>query len=126
MGTGADPQPRITVKLKLQIFVGADIAIGPGKAALLEAVATHRSISGAGRALGMSYRRAWLLIDVMNRCWRAPLVVTSVGGKAGGGAMLSPLGAEILSLYRTVQSDIERGADGEALQRLQSLLVTEA
>jgi hypothetical protein len=62
------------LKLKLQLYCGDEIAMGPGKADLLEAIAREGSISAAGRALGMSYRRAWLLVDTMNRCFRAPLV----------------------------------------------------
>lgn len=65
------------LKLKLQILCGDAIAMGPGKADLLEAIAAEGSISGAGRKLGMSYRRAWQLVDLMNRCWSAPLVETS-------------------------------------------------
>ena len=61
------------LKIKLQLFCGDEIAMGPGKADLLEAIAREGSISGAGRALGMSYRRTWMLVDVMNRCWRQPL-----------------------------------------------------
>ena len=59
------------LKLKLQLYCGDEIAMGPGKADLLEAIAREGSISAAGRALGMSYRRAWLLVDTMNRCFRA-------------------------------------------------------
>jgi molybdate transport system regulatory protein len=65
------------LKLKIQITCGAEIAMGPGKADLLDAIAREGSISGAGRLLGMSYRRAWQLVDVMNRCWNEPLVITS-------------------------------------------------
>jgi molybdate transport system regulatory protein len=62
------------LKLKIQLYCGDEIAMGPGKADLLEAIAREGSISGAGRAMDMSYRRAWLLVDAMNRCWKAPLV----------------------------------------------------
>ena len=62
------------LKLKLQLFCGDAIAIGPGKADLLDAIARGGSISAAGREMGMSYRRSWLLVDEMNRCWSAPLV----------------------------------------------------
>jgi molybdenum-dependent DNA-binding transcriptional regulator ModE len=74
------------LKLKLQLYCGDEIAMGPGKADLLEAIAREGSISGAGRAMGMSYRRAWLLVDVMNRCFVKPLVETHPGGgKLAGG-----------------------------------------
>src|SRR3546814_17276525 len=71
------------LKIKLQLFCGDEIAMGPGKADLLEAISAQGSISAAGRALGMSYRRTWLLVDVMNRCFRAPLVETAAGGSHG-------------------------------------------
>lgn len=92
------------LKIKLQIYCGEEIAMGPGKADLLEAIAAQGSISGAGRAMGMSYRRAWLLVDAMNRCWRAPLVATTPGGAAKGGARLTPAGHTVLALYRQMQA----------------------
>ena len=73
--------PRI--RLKLQVLCGDDYAIGPGKAALLEAIGVHGSISAAGRALGMSYRRTWLLADTLNRTWAEPLIATAHGGRSG-------------------------------------------
>jgi len=96
----------VRLKLKAQLYCGDDIAMGPGKAALLEAIAAHRSISAAGRALGMSYRRAWLLVDVMNRCWQTPLVTTTTGGPRGGGAALTPLGKDILMHYRGLEKQL--------------------
>jgi len=80
--------------------------MGPGKANLLDAIAEHSSISAAGRAMGMSYRRAWLLVDTMNRCWQRPLVATTPGNQKAG-AHLTPLGKQVLSHYRTLQSDAE-------------------
>ena len=79
----ASPSP---CKIKVQIYCGDEIAMGPGKADLLEAIAREGSISAAGRALGMSYRRTWLLVDAMNRCWDLPLVETALGGSKGGGS----------------------------------------
>lgn len=102
-----DGQGAPHLKLKAQLFCGPEIAMGPGKAALLDAIAATGSISAAGRALGMSYRRAWLLVDVMNRCWEEPLVDTSTGGSHGGGARVTPLGTEILAAYRRLQQAIE-------------------
>ena len=80
------------LKLKLQLYCGDEIAMGPGKADLLEAIAREGSISAAGRAMGMSYRRAWLLVDTMNRCFRSPLVETHPGGGKQAGAKLTPAG----------------------------------
>src|SRR5690606_36609764 len=90
------------LKVKVQLFCGDEIAKGPGKADLLDAIVREGSISGAGRALGMSYRRAWLLVDAMNRCWREPLVATTPGGAAKGGARLTPLGEDILRHYKSL------------------------
>ena len=70
------------LKLKLQVYCGDEIAMGPGKAALLRAIQRTGSISAAGRELGMSYRRAWLLVDTMNRCFAAPLVKAQSGSGA--------------------------------------------
>jgi len=94
-----------TLKIKLQIYCGDEIAMGPGKADLLDAITREGSISAAGRAMGMSYRRAWLLVDVMNRCWCEPLVTTSMGrSPRGGSAKLTPFGSEILAGYRAIQA----------------------
>lgn len=105
---------RSPLKLKIQIMCGAEIAMGPGKADLLEAIAAHRSISAAGRAMGMSYRRTWLLVDAMNRCWAEPLVAT-VPGNPKAGAHLTAFGEAILGAYRKLQGEVEQvGAAGMA------------
>ncbi len=88
---------------KLRILFGPEIAMGPGKADLLEAIRDSGSISAAGRRLGMSYRRAWMLVDTMNRCFREPLVATGTGGPRGGGATLTPFGAEVLARFRALE-----------------------
>jgi molybdate transport system regulatory protein len=85
--------------LKIRLHNGADIAIGPGKAELLAAIAQHGSISAAARAMGMSYRRAWLLVETMNRSFKQPLVSTLAGGKQGGGTQLTATGELILQRY---------------------------
>ncbi len=89
---------------RLRVLLGASIAIGPGKADLLQAIADLGSISAAARRMGMSYRRAWLLVETMNRCFRQPPVEARRGGHAGGGARLSALGREALSRYRAMES----------------------
>lgn len=91
-------------KLRLRILFGPEIAVGPGKVALLEAIRKTGSISAAARRLGMSYRRAWLLADTMNRCFRAPLVEAAPGGHGGGGARVTALGEEVLRRYRTMET----------------------
>lgn len=92
-----------TVKPRLRILLGPDIALGPGKAALLEALARGGSISAAAREMGMSYRRAWLLVDTMNHCFHAPLVEASKGGAGGGGARVTELGLDVLARYRAME-----------------------
>ena len=109
------------LKVKIQLFCGDEIAMGPGKADLLEAIVREGSISGAGRALGMSYRRAWLLVDAMNRCWREPLVATTPGGAVKGGARLTPAGEDILRHYKRLveqAAGVRGGQDWSALQDL--------
>lgn len=99
------------IKLKIQLMCGAEIAMGPGKADLLDAIAAHGSISAAGRAMDMSYRRAWMLVDVMNRCWREPLVATSPGSSHGGGARVTPFGETVLAQYRALQARLDQASD---------------
>lgn len=99
------------LKLKIQLYCGPEIAMGPGKADLLAAIAKHGSISGAARAMDMSYRRAWLLVDTMNRCWHEPLVETAPGSAKGGGARVTPYGQNILDHYRALQSRLQGTSD---------------
>jgi molybdate transport system regulatory protein len=82
-------------RLTLRLDFGPGRAIGHGKIRLLEAVRDHGSISAAGRSMGMSYRRAWLLVDALNRLFKAPVVETKHGGSAGGGAELTPFGHHV-------------------------------
>ncbi len=92
------------LKLSLRLLHGDEIAMGPGKADLLAAIVKTGSISAAGKSMGMSYRRAWMLVDVMNRCFKSPLVETAKGGSHGGGAWLSPLGKAMLANYQTMDA----------------------
>lgn len=86
--------------LKIRIALGKTIAMGPGKADLLDAIDAHGSISAAAKQMKMSYRRAWELVDVMNKCFNQPLVISSPGGVNGGGAQLTEVGRTILKNYR--------------------------
>jgi molybdate transport system regulatory protein len=113
------------LKLKIQLYCGDEIAMGPGKADLLEAIQREGSISGAGRAMGMSYRRAWLLVDAMNRCWKLPLVETSPGSAHGGGARVSAYGESVLARYRALQAATDRAADCADFVALQNAILTE-
>ena len=90
--------------VRIGIPLGEHYAMGPGKADLLEAIQETGSIAAAGRKLDMSYRRAWLLVDEMNKCFREPLVRARLGGTKGGGAEVTPLGVEALKRYRALQS----------------------
>ncbi len=96
---------------RIRLMQGDEIALGPGKADLLKAIHEHGSISAAARRMGMSYRRAWLLVDTMNRCFREPLVLSAAGGSQGGGASLTPHGEEVLSYYEKMQADVSRVTD---------------
>ncbi|MGD9810296.1 MAG: winged helix-turn-helix domain-containing protein [Sphingobium sp.] len=112
----------LPLKIKIQIYRGDEIAMGPGKADLLDAIARTGSISAAARDLGMSYRRGWMLVDVMNRCWREPLVEASAGGSRGGGARITESGRRILTLYRGLQSSMETASHGPECDALSALL----
>lgn len=92
-----------TVSVRLRF--ADDARLGPGKIALLEAVGRTGSIAAAGRDMNMSYRRAWLLIDSLNRMFDAPVVHASPGGANGGGAALSELGRELVEAYRAMEAD---------------------
>jgi molybdate transport system regulatory protein len=104
-------------RLTLRVDFGPGGSIGPGKIRLLEAIERTGSISQAGRSLGMSYRRAWLLIDDMNQCFRDAVVSARPGGAQGGGAMLTAFGAELVRDYRA----IETAAEVAAKKRLRGL-----
>lgn len=91
-------------RLRLRLVFGPGAMLGPGKADLLEAIRETGSISAAGRAMGMSYKRAWGLVEEMNAAFRAPLVLSSRGGAQGGGAQLTEMGAEVLRLFRAFET----------------------
>jgi molybdate transport system regulatory protein len=96
---------------KLRLMFGPEIAIGPGKADLLDAIAATGSISESARSMGMSYRRAWLLVDTMNRCFREPVVASATGGAGGGGARLTPFGRRVLSRFRSMELRVDRALE---------------
>ena len=89
--------------------------LGPGKAELLERIVATGSISAAGRDMGMSYKRAWMLVEEMNAAFMAPLVASARGGQGGGGAHLTDAGEEVLRLYRDVVGLSEKAAAGPLL-----------
>jgi molybdate transport system regulatory protein len=94
-----------TTKLTLRVDLGGGRALGPGKIRLLEAIEKTGSISQAGRTLGMSYRRAWLLVDDMNHCFRDQVIDAQPGGAHGGGAILTPFGRKLVERYRAIEAD---------------------
>jgi molybdate transport system regulatory protein len=97
-------------RLTLRVDFGSNRSIGPGKVRLLEAVGRSGSISQAGRELGMSYRRAWLLINDLNQCFRQAVVATKPGGAQGGGASLTDFGERLISDYRSIEASALRSA----------------
>jgi len=107
-------------KLRMRVTVGEMVAVGPGKIALLEALAREGSITAAAKALGMSYRRAWLLIDETNKALREPAVSTAQGGAKGGGSQLTETGERLVALYRGIENKalLHCAADIKALQSL--------
>ncbi len=107
--------------LKIRISSGIDTAMGPGKAELLEAIQEFGSITKAAKKMKMSYRRAWELVNVMNQCFKYPLVITTKGGTRGGGAEVSELGITILQNYRDLETKVSRFANKELNQILSNL-----
>ncbi|QCK86462.1 LysR family transcriptional regulator [Phreatobacter aquaticus] len=93
----ADARPRI------RIVFGEGLRLGPGKIELLEAIDKTGSISAAGRSLGMSYRRAWLLVDAMNTMFASPVTTAAAGGAQGGGAHITDFGRRLILAYRSVE-----------------------
>lgn len=109
-----------SVQFRFRVYRDERIAIGPGKVALLEAIAETGSISAAARQLGMSYRRAWILVDEVNRSFRSLAVDTATGGARGGGAALTRFGNGLVKRYRALERTAQKAAaaDIRALTRL--------
>jgi molybdate transport system regulatory protein len=108
-------------RITLRIDFDESRALGPGKVRLLELVGETGSISAAGRAMGMSYRRAWLLVDALNQTFRMPVVQTRGGGPGGGGADLTPFGAGLVASYRAMEQET-RDAVARRLTELEDAL----
>jgi molybdate transport system regulatory protein len=109
---------------RLRVIVVPGVGIGPGKAALLEAIKETGSISAAGRKIEMSYKRAWYLVDAMNGHFDRPLVETSKGGKSGGGAKLTQLGEDVLGTFREMEAATNK-AIAPLLRRLRRKIATD-
>ncbi len=108
-------------RLVFQLHFDAEHRLGPGKVELLEQIDATGSLSAAGRAMKMSYRRAWLLVDQMNATFHAPLVATRLGGSAEGRARLTSLGREVVQLYREIGC-VAAEAAGTRIERLAQLV----
>ncbi len=109
---------------RLRIVLEPEIALGPGKADLLEGIETTGSIAATGRSLGMSYKRAWSLVETMNGDFGTPLVHTRKGGKTYGGAGLTPTGKKVLTLYRRMEERASDAIKGEmkALRKILTVI----
>ncbi len=110
-----------TTRLRMRLVFGEQGMLGPGKADLLELIAETGSIAAAGRRIGMSYRRAWTLVETMNAIFRAPLVISTRGGPTGGGARLTEDGARVLALYRRFEVRAREAGTNE-IAEIESML----
>ena len=102
--SGKEARKSAPAKPQIRIMFRKAIAMGPGKADLLKAIDASGSISAAARSLGMSYRRAWLLVDTMNQSFKLPVVETLTGGQKGGGARVTDTGHEVLRRYLDMEA----------------------
>lgn len=100
------PRPKLRSEPQIRVQFGNSFPLGPGKVRLLEAVRSAGSISGAAREARMSYRRAWILIDEVNRSFREPLVETATGGRGGGGARVTEMGEQVLDRYHLLEEKV--------------------
>ncbi len=114
----AGPKPEL--RFRPRVTAGDAIAIGPGKIALIEAIAETGSITAAAKSLGMSYRRAWMLLDELNRSLDKPAVESVKGGQDGGGSRLTDSGVKLVALYRSIEATATAAcrADVTRLMRL--------
>ncbi|MCI2399668.1 LysR family transcriptional regulator [Aliiroseovarius subalbicans] len=108
-------------KFRLRVVFGPEDWMGPGKAELLERIAETGSISAAGRDMGMSYKRAWQLVEAMNAMFRESLVHSTRGGARGGGAVLTDAGQRVLAEFRGLEAEAEQ-AGATHIARLQDML----
>ena len=99
-------------------MVGQGLGMGPGKAAMLKAIQATQSINAAGKQFGMSYRRAWLLVEEMNHLFASPLVVARRGGKGGGGAEITALGLRVLDSYEKLLHAVTGSPEFRSLSHL--------
>ena len=115
------PAPTQDLRITLKLDAAGIGGLGPGKVRLLELIEEHGSISAAGRSIGMSYRRAWQIVDSLNRMCAEPVVVGQIGGANGGGAQLAPVGRELIRCYRRMQKKAAAAVSAE-LRQFEGLL----
>jgi molybdate transport system regulatory protein len=96
--------------VRFRVDFGRDGAVGPGKISLLEHIGTGGSLSQAARELGMSYRRAWQLLESLNSSFREPVALSAKGGRGGGGARLTPFGRLLIRVYRDFDAEVQKRA----------------
>jgi molybdate transport system regulatory protein len=108
-------------RLRLRILFGSNARLGPGKAELLEHIRETGSITAAGQRMGMSYKRAWGLVETLNATFREPVVITVRGGANGGGAQLTETGQAVLHHYRRIEDRLRDGSEAD-LAALRALL----
>ena len=110
----------VRCRSRFRILSGDLIALGPGKVDLLESIGREGSISQAARESHLSYRRAGNMVDIMNQCFKKPLVISVTGGKGGGGAKLTPTGEKVIQLYRKMEkkADTATQTEWKTLQKL--------
>ena len=106
-----DPAGSTLARLSIRIDLDGGCRIGPGKVRLLELIEATGSISAAGRAMAMSYRRAWLLVESLNTSFREPVVAAQSGGRHGGGAQLTTFGRDLVACYRAIEREAAAAAD---------------
>ena len=111
-GTRAVP----TARFRLRVTTGDEIAIGPGKISLLEAIGETGSLTAAAKHIEMSYRRAWLLLDQLNRSLKRPAVTSAKGGEHGGGSELTEVGRKLIELYRGIEATAGQACAAEIRQ----------
>lgn len=116
-----DTGPARPPRFRIRIILNDQAMLGPGKAQLLEAIRNTGSIAAAGRTMGMSYKRAWMLVEELNRVFRDPLVDSTRGGAKGGGAQLTAAGEAVLSHYRKLE-EIMAEAGAARMTTLHSML----
>lgn len=119
---GAAKRPRAPVlRFRMRVTDGDRIAVGPGKIALLEAIESTGSITAAAKSLDMSYRRAWMLLDELNRSLAQPAVDSAKGGLQGGGSSLTEGGRQLIALYRRIEKRAEVACRDDITQLMSML-----